>query len=221
MYKNIKPINKLLLFLVLFITVLITTRVVYTESNMHIYLLWNIFLATIPYAISRKFYKLRTAHFTTKVLAYGTWLLFFPNAMYLVTDLVHVSDTTLVPLWYDVILLFSASFLGLVLSYLSLKLLQQEVVESKYRIHANKLIGVVIMVSSFGVYLGRFLRWNSWDIISNPFGLLSNVMSHFTNPIANYKAWVFTALFSVVSAFIFYSLDILRQQEKIFSPAEK
>ncbi len=221
MFQNIKPINKLLLFLLLFITVLITARVVYTESNMHIYLLWNIFLAAIPYAISRKFCKLRSAHFLTKAIAYGTWLLFFPNAMYLVTDLVHVSDTTLVPLWYDVILLFSASFLGLILSYLSLKHLQQEILASEYKAHVSKVLGFVIMISSFGVYLGRFLRWNSWDIVSNPFGLLSNVLGHFTNPISNYKAWVFTALFSVISGCIFYSLDILRQQEKIVSPAEK
>jgi uncharacterized membrane protein len=152
-------------------------------------------------------------HFIPKTIVFFIWLLFFPNAMYLVTDLVHVSDATLVPLWYDVILLFSASFLGLLLSYLSLKHLQKEIFESRFSRHSIYVTGFVILISSFGVYLGRFMRWNSWDIVSNPFALLINVFNHFAYPITHYKAWVFTALFTIVTAFIFFSIDILRQKE--------
>ena len=213
MLQKLNPINKLLIFLVIFIAVLITARVIYTDSGMHIYLLWNIFLAIIPYAISRKFHKLKSMHLLPKTTVFFIWLLFFPNAMYLVTDLVHVSEATLVPLWYDVILLFSASFLGVLLSYLSLKHLQKEIFQSRFSKYSISLTGFVILISSFGVYLGRFMRWNSWDIISNPFSLITNVVKHFVYPVSHYKAWVFTVLFSIVTAFLFYSIDILRQKE--------
>lgn len=150
------------------------------------FLLWNLFLAWIPYwiALTLDLFTRRIA--TPSVYSIGfliiTWLLFFPNAPYLVTDLLHLKDSQTVPHWYDVMLFISFAWTGLMLGYCSLFEVQHylEKVFKKKTVWA--LMISAIWLGGFGVYMGRFQRWNSWDIVSNPFALIKQQVHVLLNP---------------------------------------
>jgi uncharacterized membrane protein len=136
-----------------------------------LYLIWNLFLAWVPYVISLFFIKKDTPlnHFIPLFLI---WLLFFPNAPYLVTDVLHIVSISHVLLWYDSLLLFFFGWIGLFLGVLSLFHIHRYLKEHINYFVSEIVIFLICFISSFGMYLGRFERWNSWDVfINNPFVL--------------------------------------------------
>jgi uncharacterized membrane protein len=120
------------------------------------------------------------------------WLAFLPNAPYIVTDLIHIRVGNDTLLWLDVLVVLSFALSGLLLFYLSL-LDMQQLIKSKFkRIPIQTISIFILFLSSFGVYLGRFLRYNSWEIISNPQVLISDVFEIMVSPFQNVTAWLFT-----------------------------
>ena len=197
--KTTFSFQKILLAFYAFIGMLIAVRIFYTGSTLYLFLVWNIFLAWVPCMISSLFKKMNDRSKWKSVLVFCCWLAFFPNALYIVTDLIHIQQESLVPKWFDALLLFSSAVLGLLLAFISL-----------YRVEAflKKMVGIkllaplillILFLGSFGVYLGRFLRWNSWDIISNPFQLLISIGHRIVSPFDHVQTWgitlVFTAFF--------------------------
>ena len=160
---------------------LVAVRSVYTGRISHVFLVWNLFLAYLPLLFAWLAYKSHKRPLLIVGLAF-LWLLFFPNAPYLVTDLIHLRHVDMVPLWYDLILLFDFALVGLFLGLVSLRLMQIVV-----QTHLGSTVGwlfvlVTLGISSLGVYIGRFLRWNSWDLFFRPLTLLQDVMSHLREP---------------------------------------
>lgn len=156
------------------------------------FLVWNLFLAAIPVAASFFARHLHArAWFWPLALL---WLVFFPNAPYIVTDLMHIRTTRPANLWLDVLLLGSAALTGLYAGLVSLRWMHEAV-----RLRGSpRLAWVVVLGASllcgFGVYLGRFQRWNSWDIVTRPAELLAEAWS----ALAETHVLAFSVLFSVV-----------------------
>jgi uncharacterized membrane protein len=125
----------------------------------------------------------------------GLWLLFLPNAPYLVTDLVHLRFRPPVPLWYDLILLQVFICTGLLLGYLSLYWMHRQWSEHIGRKSGWGFVAAVAVLTGFGIYLGRFERWNSWDVFVQPIGLAANLWSMLTTPESYRTASRFTAVF--------------------------
>jgi uncharacterized membrane protein len=172
---------------------------------------WNIFLAWIPYILSGYFIHYRYKEKWKQLFLFSSWLLFFPNALYIVTDLVHLQQETNMPWWFDSVLLFSSSFIGIIMAFISLS--KAEAYLSSF---LNKKVVVaavcaILFLGSFGVYLGRFHRWNSWDVLNNPVGLGLDIFYKITNPMENYKAWAITVLFTAVYSLLYYFIKILPQ----------
>jgi uncharacterized membrane protein len=153
------------------------------------FLIWNLFLAWIPYWLAM------TLDLATRLkpdlsrwsicFLLGTWLLFFPNAPYIITDLLHLHERTAVPHWYDVVLFMSFVWTGLLVGYCSLFEVQR-FLESRFRPTFSWFLTVLaIFLSGFGVYMGRFQRWNSWDILRNPLVLLRQQAHVLMNPMDN------------------------------------
>jgi len=136
-----------------------------------LYLVWNLFLAWIPYIISVYCIKKDTpvVYFTPLLFL---WLLFFPNAPYLVTDILHVSLSLPPLLWYDSLLLFFFGWIGLLLGLLSLSYIHQYLRTHLNYWYSEIFILAICFVSSCGIYLGRFERWNSWDLFISPFQMI-------------------------------------------------
>jgi uncharacterized membrane protein len=180
-------------------------RFIYTGKYAFIFLVWNLFLAWIPFMISGLFKKIINADKWKQVIVFVTWLLFFPNALYIVTDLIHLEQETSVPKWYDAILLFSSSAIGVIMAFVSLLRIEKFMVHKFNHRSVELIVFAILFLGSFGVYLGRFLRWNSWDIISNPLGLMSSVGQRFVFPLQHSQTWGITIILTTT----FYLLYLM------------
>ena len=207
--KTFTKFDQLLWMLFAFTGALIFFRIWYSASLTSLFLVWNIFLAWIPYVLSRFFELYRQKQKWKQALLFGTWLLFFPNALYIVTDLVHIDRESMVPWWYDVVLLFMASLIGIVLGFVSLRKAERFLRTYFTAGMVSALIALLLFLGSFGVYLGRFERWNSWDVVHNPLGLAVNIMDCFINPVENYKVWGITVLFTLTYYVLYFFMSQL------------
>jgi uncharacterized membrane protein len=148
------------------------------------FLPWNLFLAVVP-AVAADFTKrvhdLRGSALL-QVAGFVVWILFLPNAPYLITDFIHLRERPEFPLWYDIALLTSAAGTGLLLAYSSVADMQH-VLTRRFNAAASwAVIAFSLLLSGFGIYLGRFLRWNSWDALANPRYVAGEIVRLVSNP---------------------------------------
>jgi len=184
-------------------------RTVYSGSYNYGFLIWNLFLAWIPFMIA---YFTYTVTFNRKwiyviiPIAAFFWLLFFPNAPYILTDFQHLAGTWGgdVPVWYDVMLLIWFSFTGLLLGMVSLFLMQEIIRREFGRWVGWGFVLFVAVLSSAGVYVGRFLRWNSWDIFENLSGMAKYTINSAQDP--SLQSIGFTSLFGTFFLFLYITL---------------
>ncbi len=198
--------QKTLLAFLAFIGLLIAVRIFYTGSTLYLFLVWNIFLAWIPFAISSIFYKLADKAKGKQFLVLICWLAFFPNSLYIVTDLIHLQIESKVPKWFDAVLLFSASVAGLMMAFISLYRVEEFLQKAIHRKLQSAAILMILFLASFGVYLGRFLKWNSWDIISNPFKLLGSIGHRIFSPFNYLQTWAVTGTLTIFFYLLYISL---------------
>jgi uncharacterized membrane protein len=141
------------------------------------FLEWNLFLAVIPAVAAWLFARAAARRSPAVIQAcwFAIWLAFLPNAPYLITDLVHLGHSATVPIWYDLMLLGSCGATGLLLGYTSLADVQAAITRrfSSGLGWATAITG--LLLSGFAIYLGRFLRLNSWETVTRPLGLLSDI----------------------------------------------
>jgi uncharacterized membrane protein len=176
---------------------LIGLRIGRTQSFSYLFLAWNLFLAWIPLAAAQVFRAAsrRRAAVSWQMGWLALWLLFLPNAPYLVTDLLHLKLRPPVPLWYDLVLLLSCAGTGLLLGYLSLHEVHTAVEERFGRVTGWSVAAGSLLLSGFGIYLGRFLRWNSWEVVTDPAGLFGDVSVRLLHPGLYPRAYGVTLFF--------------------------
>jgi uncharacterized membrane protein len=156
--------------LTLFSVSLIVVRYVYSSEPLFGGLIWNLFLAWIPFGLAILIYdRHRAGTRPLRLLPLAAlWLLFLPNAPYIVTDFKHLVPSPVVPLWVDVVVIAAPAWTGMLLGFLSLYLVQAVVRNLAGSRVAWTAAVAVLGLASFGIYLGRVLRWNSWDVLANP-----------------------------------------------------
>ena len=177
-------------------TAMVAARVAYTGAPTFRFLLWNIFLAWIPFLISFALYQFRVSSRLALLAGGAMWLLFFPNAPYIVTDFIHLRRTHSALIWYDAIMIASFAWTGLTLGLVSLRMMQSIVRARMGRLASWIFAPVVLLLSSFGVYLGRFQRWNSWDLLTRPYELLHDAGWGLVHPSTSTRTVVLTILFA-------------------------
>lgn len=116
------------------------------------------------------------------------------------TDLMHLRVQHNRLLWLDLIALQAFAWTGLALGFLSLALVQRLVARRVGRSLSWLFASAVIAASAFGIYLGRFRRWNSWDVVRDPAGLLYDAAGTLLHPLANAQVIAYCA---VLGAFLF------------------
>ncbi len=154
-----------------------------TRSSTFLFLVWNLFLAWVPYVLSLLLPKLSSRWLAIPLLM--VWLVFLPNAPYIVTDLLHIHYRTGIPLWFDVMMIFSFAWTGLLLGFISLLEVHAYLENNLSKRSAAFIIGAVIALCAFGVYLGRYQRWNTWDLLLEPYQLFWDVAGVLLHPFAN------------------------------------
>ena len=197
--------QQVLLAFLVFIIAMLVCRILYSGSPRFIFLLWNLFLAWIPFRLVLYLSCCKNQGWRSWLLLAG-WLLFFPNALYIITDLVHLETKTNVPVWYDAVLLFIAAFAGLMMAFASLYKVELFFGKQFNKSIANKVVIGCLVLGSFGVYLGRFLRWNSWDIIADPLQLAIEIGERFLSPLDHYRTWFITMLFTCFFGLLYFSI---------------
>jgi uncharacterized membrane protein len=180
---------------------------VFSTHLIHLwFLVWNMFLAWIPLIFAWFLYR-RTPKGLTKswknYALFTGWILFLPNAFYLVTDFVHLNRYSDIGIVYDIVLLATYTFAGFVLGYTSLFMVHARA-RQRFGKRGDWLVVVALLLCGFAIYLGRYLRWNSWDIITNPLGLLFDVSDSIVRPEAYPLTLMTTLLFFGFLSVMYY-----------------
>ena len=203
---RLSDFQKLLVAFIAFVAGLILCRILYSGSFRFMFLLWNLFLAWVPFQLSLYLSHKRIIHRFQSATLIAAWLLFFPNALYIITDLIHLEAKTTVPVWFDAVLLFTAAVAGLMMAFASLYRVEKFFHQQFSKSVTNQIILLFLFMGSFGVYLGRFLRWNSWDIITDPIGLAREIVLRFVFPFQYYSTWAITALLTCLFSLLYFSI---------------
>jgi uncharacterized membrane protein len=207
---------RLALFAILAISSIISmglfaARATTSESYRYAFLIWNLFLAWIPFGFAWIAYTSTRLPKAIMVILVGVcavlWLLFFPNAPYMLTDFQHLTRLNgEAPVWYDVIMLLWFSWNGLFLGMISLYFMQKVVARWLGIIASWVFVVGVTVLSSLGVYVGRFMRWNSWDVMLDPFSMPGEFLHTFSR--TQERTLTFSFLFALFFLFVYVTLFV-------------
>ncbi len=190
-------------------------RFIYTDTKVFLFLNWNLFLAFVPWAVtSITILKPNIQNYKiTIIILLAVWLLFFPNAPYILTDLFHLRLKSSMPKWFDLILILSFAWTGLVFGFLSLWDIEKILTKSLNQIWISIISISLLFIGSFGIYLGRYLRWNSWDIIGEPFNLLYDITDRLINPFDHPRTWGVTIFMGIFLNMIYWTFRMVKKRE--------
>lgn len=201
----------------LFATGLLVFRIAFTGELSFLFLTWNLFLAYIPLGLSTLVYIKRNDITPPQFLLVSMpWLLFFPNAPYLLTDLFHLLPRNGIPLWYDLLLILSFAITGLLFGLFSLRNMHRVLLRF-YSAATGYLFAIgAIFLAAFGVYLGRFERYNSWDLFRTPDELFIDIAQRLVHPLHHPSTWGMTIGFGVMLTLLYLMMRrVQREKDKI------
>jgi uncharacterized membrane protein len=197
---------------------LVVARVAYSDSGRHLSLIWNLFLAWIPFMLAyfahAVSWRRATLYLVIPFIAF-LWLIFFPNAPYMLTDLQDLARRASgAPLWYDVIVIVWCSWTGMLLGLISLYLMQDIIVRNFGRTPGWVFVFAISALSSFGIYIGRFVRLNSWDILQDPAETAQEILGLVIDPSMRLAAFTFLYTFFFLFVFLLlYSFSQMLQEQ--------
>jgi uncharacterized membrane protein len=247
--------GRLLSLSMLFSYLLLLVRIIHTGRITFLFLVWNLFLAWLPWLIteylsskgclfrekclSRTKYLFREVDASSGdspllpgvsssrsqgirrltrrvlfVLAILAWLFFIPNAFYILTDLYHVGDwynDRLMPSWYDLVMILSFAWNGLLLGVLSVRRMEKILLPLLPAHNPLFFLYPVMWLNALGVYIGRYLRFNTWDVLTNPFQLFGDITQILFHPLSNRYAWDMIFCFSLLMTLIYLMLKKIGQ----------
>lgn len=179
-------------------------RVKLTNSFFFIFLVWNLFLAALPYCFSQLvlYTEIKNIHWTVKYILLGLWLLFLPNSPYIITDFIHLQSEYSTQPWLDLFIVFVFALNGLLLGLLSMLDIHKFLQYKFDKKTANGLIIHICILSGFGIYLGRFLRFNSWDLFTKP----QMIMYKTLMSLKDFNTWAITLAFAGLLWILFWIL---------------
>ncbi|MFA6508092.1 MAG: DUF1361 domain-containing protein [Treponemataceae bacterium] len=195
---------------------LVVVRFALTDRFFYFFLLWNLALALVPYGIAVAIFAVSRREKTTRTYALLAllsvlWLVFYPNAPYIFTDFIHVvnrtwlrSGTVIIEkdtlLWYDLVLCSAFAFMGHSSGLMSIDLVLRSFKGVTRRWIARMLVALAVMVAGFGLYIGRFVRFNSWDLFLHPIETAGKILPYLWSPRAVLLASAFSAFILITYA---------------------
>jgi uncharacterized membrane protein len=202
---------------------LVAARVLLSRNFHYTFLIWNLILAWLPLVFSLlacEYYRKRSARSWHFMCAFACWLLFLPNAPYIFTDVIHLVRGHRGHFWVDLFLILSCAVTGLVLGFVSLFLMQNLIVKGMGRFVGWIFIATIAGLSGIGIFIGRFLRLNSWDVVLKPWALPLGMVDLLAHPRGHMRSLALAALFGLflfIAYLMLYALTHLRisQQERL------
>lgn len=198
---------------------LLAVRIFVTGHLTYLFLAWNLFLAFVPYAITQ-WATVNTSILKSRMKLIAMlfiWLLFIPNSFYILTDLFHLDTFDSAPKWFDLLLLFSFAWNGIVLGIVSIRRVETILENSTGRRFSLLIIFAVMWLNAFGIYIGRYLRFNSWDIVMQPFSLFQEMFEVLVHPLKNKMEWGMIGVYAVFMTVLYITIKKLGEN---FSPTQ-
>jgi uncharacterized membrane protein len=189
---------------------LVEIRTHETDDSYYRFLVWNLILAWVPLGFAVAAYSRARRRVDALVwVLLVPWLLFFPNAPYLLTDFIHLGEGP-APLWYDALMLSAFAWTGLLLGFASLYLVQMILRRAFGTVVAWLAVVVALSLGSIGVYVGRFIRFNSWDALLHPIRVAEVVNQQLSAvPARTAEALLGLVAFLLVGYLVVYSFTAL------------
>ena len=219
MIKQLKDSGRLKITFLLFVMTLFCFslsifRFYVSETKVFLFLNWNLFLAFIPWLISTfiALHNDRKNKFALSFLLIA-WLLFFPNSPYILTDLFHLKLRSAIPIWFDLVVILSFAWTGLAYGFISLLEIETLLREHLKPKIVQLTIILMLFLGSFGVYIGRYLRWNSWDVVNDPSSLFADIGDRFMNPFSHPRTWGLTILMGILLNMIYLTLKLFQPKK--------
>lgn len=181
-----------------------------------IFLAWNLFLAWVPLIFIKVVWERearRQLPFGLLMVYLLVWLLFFPNAPYIITDLKHLKGASENIIWYDALMIFTFSVAGFLTGLYSIRIVHRIITRRWNERLAWLTVLMSMIMSGFGIFLGRYGRWNSWDIVTQPGALARGIFKSMQDPMAIKH----TLTFSFVLMLLYFAFHIfaeLKQNER-------
>ena len=195
-----------------------TVRLIITDSSAYLFVPGNLVLAWLGlffgWVLVRQLKITRWVSWQSIALSF-LWLFFLPNTWYVLTDFIHVYPTGDISELYDIVMVGSLIIAGFALGFTSLFIVHKELLKRFGSMRSGYLVTLIILLSSFAIYLGRDLRWNSWDVIANPSGIIVNVSDRLIDPLGHLRAFNVTGLFFVLLSVLYLAIWTA------FKPAKK
>ncbi len=189
-------------------------RFFYTGTHRYFFLNWNLFLAFLPWLLTSLAVLRNVTSRVAILVIMAIWLLFFPNCLYILTDLIHLRQIEEAPLWLDLVLLLSFAWAGLCYGFISLMDIEYFLGERFGARRRTVILLSICMIytAAVGVYIGRFWRWNSWDVLGNPAELMHDTFDRFTDRGNSYRIFGFTVLMGTLLNFMYFPIRYMRRK---------
>jgi uncharacterized membrane protein len=203
LFNSNRKMNSVLVLFSIYSLFLLVIRAKLTNTIFLYFLVWNQFLAFVPYFFI-SYLKTQIAIQKSKIKTFSLlflWLLFLPNSFYILTDLIHLSQSSNHLFWFDLVVISSYALIGFTIGIISLLEFENILKTYTSALITNLIIPAVCFLCGIGIYLGRILRFNSWDIISNPFELFRAMLISLSSA----HALLFSFYFGVY-IYLFYIL---------------
>lgn len=205
--------------LLVFMSTVAISMLVYRNANMdsheYRFLVFNLNLAWMPLILSTIIYASQSLPKPLNLLiALGgalVWLFFLPNAPYMLTDFENLLKNNDAPIWYDVLMIAWFAWTALLVGIYSIFQMQELVTKYFGAVTGWLFTGGIVILSSLGVYLGRFLRWYSWDILRRPEKIVTNIFEHLASPQNQQNFFLYTGLLSLLSLAVYVTFFLFGQ----------
>tara|TARA_R110002020_G_scaffold454448_1_gene669885 strand:- start:4493 stop:5164 length:672 start_codon:yes stop_codon:yes gene_type:complete len=176
-----------------------------THEFFYLFLVWNLFLAIIPLIVVWWLQSRNSTSNLLNIAAVCIWLLFLPNSPYVITDFIHLQYSQ--ALLADTVIIFAFAVASLFAGLLSICEMRSFFSYRFSRKQLNIMTQIIFFLCGYGIYLGRVLRYNSWDILSNPFQLLRDNLAFIKDPVNNWPVFAVTICFGIFLSAIFYAAE--------------
>jgi uncharacterized membrane protein len=194
---------------------LLGVRILLTSTFDYSFMLWNLTLSLMAVAaafLCAHFWG--KGHMLWKIVFFITWLFLLPNTFYMLTDYIHLGETVDINLLFDICMLALFAMAGFIQGCVAIYLIHRPLIRRTGLLNAHLLVGLTLLASSFAVDMGRFLRWNSWDILLQPQALLFDISDTLLNPLNYNRSFLVTGVFFVASGSAYlafwYGMKLLR-----------
>ncbi len=207
LFLHNKKTNQLIIGFTIYCFVLLLIRAKLTHTLYLFFLIWNLVLAFIPYVITTYLLnrEVQLTHRYLLIFPLSIWLLFLPNSFYIITDLIHLTRSHNNCHWMDLIIISSYACIGFILGLLSLLDFEQLFLRYYSKHMLRLVIPILCFLCGIGIYMGRILRFNSWDILNKPLTVCHSIYPHLLSA----QALLFVCHFG---AFIYFTYALHKKQ---------